>query len=188
MVSIIELWLPILVGAVVVFVASSIIWMATPLHASDMKGAPEGLEKAVADLDMKHGTYLFPLPADGSKDYKDPAFLERFERGPWGVIVVGKGKPNFGLNLARTFIVYLVTLVFVAYVTGRAMAPGAAYMDVFQVAGAAAVLGFTFGGLPGDIFWGKPSRFVIAGLIEAAILATLAAGVFAGFWPSPATP
>jgi len=187
MVSVIELWLPILLGAVVVFVASSILWMATPLHTPDMRPAPERLEKAVADLGMKQGTYIFPMPADGSKNFKDPAYVERFKNGPWGVITVS-GQPNFGLNLARTFGVYLVTLVFVAYVAGQALPPGAGYFDVFRVAGAAAVLGFTFGGLPGDIFFGKPTRFVITGIIEAAILATLAAGAFAGFWPAPPTP
>ena len=185
MVSVIELWLPILVGAVIVFFGSAIIWMATPLHTPDIKPAPEGLEKAVAELKMERGHYLFPMGGNGPKDMKDRAFMERFDRGPWGSITIS-GKPNFGLNLARTFAVYLVTLVFVAYVTGQALGPGAAYFDVFRVAGAAAVLGFTFGGLPNDVFFAKPTRFVISGIIEAAILATLAAGAFAGLWPEGA--
>lgn len=187
MVSIVELWLPILLGAVLVFIASAVIWMATPLHKEDIKPAPEALEGPVGQLGLAPGTYMFPMPEGGNKDFKDPAFVARFDKGPWGVLTVWKGKPNFGLNLLRTFIVYLVIMIFVAYVAGRASTPGAPYMDVFQVAGAAAVLGFTFGGLPNDIFFGKPARFVVTGLIEAAIFATLTAGVFAGFWPG-ATP
>jgi len=183
MVSVLALWLPILVGAVIVFVASAIIWMATPLHTPDVKPAPEDLEKAVGELKMERGHYAFPMGSGGPKDMKDPAFVERFNRGPWGTITIS-GKPNFGLNLIRTFSVYVVILLFVAYLTGRALPPGAAYMEVFQIAGAAAVLGFTFGGLPNDIFFAKPTRFVITSMIEAAILATLAAGVFAGFWPA----
>ena len=41
MVSLIALWLPILLSAVIVFIASSIIHMLLPYHRSDYKQLPE---------------------------------------------------------------------------------------------------------------------------------------------------
>ena len=41
MTAVTALWLPILVSAVLVFVASSVIHMATPWHAGDYRSVPD---------------------------------------------------------------------------------------------------------------------------------------------------
>jgi hypothetical protein len=40
MVTLVELWIPILVAAVAVFIASSVIHMALPIHKKDYGGMP----------------------------------------------------------------------------------------------------------------------------------------------------
>jgi len=50
MVSIILLWLPILLSAVIVFVVSSILHMVLPYHRSDFSKIPK--EKEAAEFDL----------------------------------------------------------------------------------------------------------------------------------------
>ena len=62
MVGVLALWMPILVAAVFVFVASSVIHMFLPYHRSDFKGVPE--EDAVMDalrgFNIPAGDYVVP--------------------------------------------------------------------------------------------------------------------------------
>ena len=62
MVPILSLLLPILLSAVVVFIASSIIHMLLPWHRSDYKTLPdeEGALASLRKLSLAPGDYLFP--------------------------------------------------------------------------------------------------------------------------------
>ena len=64
MVPVMSLWLPILLSAVVVFVASSIIHMVLPYHRSDFKKLPdeEGVMGALRKSAVPPGDYVFPKP------------------------------------------------------------------------------------------------------------------------------
>ena len=78
MVTIGRLWLPILVATVLVFIASSVVWMALPYHSSDTRRLPD--EASALDplrkQDLSPGLYRFPW-ADGMKAMKEPAFTEK---------------------------------------------------------------------------------------------------------------
>ena len=93
MVSIPSLWLPILVATVLVFVASSLVWMALPHHKSDTRPLPD--EASAMDVlgkqGLKPGLYRFPW-AHSMAETKDPAFVAKLDKGPVGVLtVVPKG-------------------------------------------------------------------------------------------------
>ncbi len=63
MVSLTALWLPILLSAVIVFIASSIIHMVLPYHRSDYRQLPDE-DKLLATLraaGLKPGLYHFPF-------------------------------------------------------------------------------------------------------------------------------
>jgi len=81
MVTLGMLWLPILVATVLVFVASSVIWMALPYHKSDTRKLPdEGAAlEPLAKQDLAPGAYRFPW-ADDMKAMKEPAFVEKLKR------------------------------------------------------------------------------------------------------------
>src|SRR6266508_3181266 len=91
MVPVMSLWLPILLSAVIVFVASSVIHMVLPYHRGDFKKLPD--EDSVMDAFRKFavrpGDYLFPKP-DSPKAMKDPAFLEKWSKGPVGMVTIMK--------------------------------------------------------------------------------------------------
>src|SRR5438874_5028009 len=89
MVSITALWLPILLSAVIVFVASSVIHMVLPIHKSDYRKLPD--EDRVMDALRSVGVtpgraYMFPFCTP--KDMKSPAVVEKFKRGPVGLLTI----------------------------------------------------------------------------------------------------
>src|SRR5215470_7999873 len=97
MVTLTQLWLPILVSAVFVFVASSIIHMVLPYHKSDYKRVKDedGLMEFLRKMGDSPGDYLFPRPAS-REQMKDPAFQEKCKKGPMGFMTLMPG----GLSMA----------------------------------------------------------------------------------------
>ena len=83
------LWLPILLSAVVVFVASSIIHMALPWHKSDYPAVPdeERFRSALRPLSIPPGDYFVPRPAE-SKDMRSPEYLAKVNEGPVVIMTV----------------------------------------------------------------------------------------------------
>ena len=123
MVLIHELWLPILVSTVLVFVASNLVWMVLPHHKSDARRLPD--EAAVTDAlgkqGLKPGLYRFPW-ANSMAEMKDPAFVVKLEKGPVGLVTV---TPSGPFNMGRAmglWVAYLVVIgACVAYLTGRVL-------------------------------------------------------------------
>ena len=189
MVALSELWLVILIATVCVFFASSIMWMLMPHHKKDilfLEDKEDGYIESVKSLDIKPGFYMYP-GCDHSKSQSDERktqIKESWDAGPWGVLTIYNGKPNFGMNLIKTFLAFLVITIFVAYITGISVGPGAEYLHVFRVAGATAVLGHCMGGLCDAFFMGKPTRYIITNFIDGVVYALITAGIFAWLWPA----
>jgi hypothetical protein len=106
MTGLFALWLPILLSAVIVFVASSIIHMVLPWHKSDYpKMANEdAFRAALRPLNIPPGDYMVPRPAS-MQDMKSPEFTEKVKQGPVMVVTV---MPNeitpMGKNLTNWFL------------------------------------------------------------------------------------
>ena len=84
MVSLMSLWLPILLSAILVFVASSVIHMVLPYHHTDYRKLPGEDETmdALRRLNIPPGDYMMPRPG-GSADMRNPEFAAKMARGPW---------------------------------------------------------------------------------------------------------
>jgi hypothetical protein len=187
MVGLADLWLPILVSGVAVFVVSAIVWMALPYHKADIKFLDNeaDFDKALGGLNIKPGYYMFP--GCEAKDMKSAEFQGRWKSGPWGSITIQGKAPSFGMNLLRCFIVYLVISAIVGYLAGIGLPAGAEYMTVFRTVGTGAILGYCMGGLANDFFLGKPTRFIITSFLDGVIFALVTAGIFAAMWPEGVT-
>lgn len=185
MVSIATLWLPIVLSAVLVFVGSSILHMVLKIHRGDYRGLPEE-ERVLAvmrEVGVDPGYYTFPHAPDPG-DMNDPDVVARYERGPVGLMtVVPDGPPAMGKHLTQWFAHALVVAIFVAYLTGRTMAPGAEYMEVFRVAGTAAFLVYAVAPPIDSIWRGIPWSVTAKNVFDGTVYALLVAGAFAGFWP-----
>ena len=138
MVALSSLWLPILLSAVLVFVASSIIHMATPWHKGDYLQTPneDKVMEALRAFAIPPGDYMMPKPAD-MKDMKSKEFCDKMEKGPVMMFTVMPGGTfSMGKNLVQWFVFSLVVGFFAAYVTAHALSAGAPYLQVFRMAGA----------------------------------------------------
>ncbi len=141
-----SLWLPIVLSAVIVFIASSILHMALKYHQSDCKQLPEEdkLLAAIRAAGVKRGYYHFPYCTH--KDMKSPAVVEKFKQGPVGMMtVLQDGPPAMGKYLVSWFIYCLVIGFFVAYLAAHTLALGTNYLEVFRVVGTAAFLAYGSG-------------------------------------------
>ena len=125
MVAITSLVLPIVLSAVFVFIASSLIHMVLGYHRSDYTRLPDE-DKVLAALrspDLKPA--LYTLPYCTHKDMKSPEIQEKFKQGPVGMLTVfPTGRPNMLKFLGLWFVYCLLIGFFTAYLTGRTVLPG----------------------------------------------------------------
>ncbi len=184
-----DLWLPIVLSSVFVFIASAVAWMVSPHHKQDWKAIPNesGFLEALRANNTPPGQYMFPF-CGNPKELKDPEKKKRYEAGPHGAIFMWSGAPNMGMNLATIFVFYLVVGVFVAYMGHLAVGnnPDPQYLKVFQVTGCAAVMAYCFGMIPGAIWYGKTARSTAMDILDGVVYGLLTAGTFGWLWPQAA--
>ena len=185
MVAVYSLWLPILLSAVLVFVASFIIHMATPWHKSDYEKAPneDKVMDALRPFAIPPGDYTMPRPADVS-DLKSPAFLEKLNKGPVMMFTVMPNGPfAMAQNLVLWFLYSAVVGVFAAYVAAHALPVGAPYLQVFRLAGVVAFVGYALALWQMSIWYRRSWITTIKSTIDGLIYGLLTAGAFGWLWP-----
>jgi hypothetical protein len=183
MVTLAQLWLPIIVSAALVFIASAVLWMLVGHHNKDWKGLPNE-EAARATLrGAAPGQYM--IPHGTHESMKDPEFVRRFEEGPRGIVTIAPaGHYSMGKNLVQSFILYLLISIIVAYVAGRTLPPGTEYLQVFRVVGTVAFLAYSGAHAHNSIWFSKPWSATIKDIIDGLVYALLTAGVFGWRWPA----
>jgi hypothetical protein len=185
MVPILSLWLPILVAAALVFVASSVIHMLLPIHKGDYRKLPDedGVMDTLRPFKLPTGDYVFPL-CSSPKEMKEPAFLEKRARGPVGMMTVMESGPiSMGPILAQWFLYCVVVGVFAAYVAGRALGPGAHYLRVFRFAGVTAFVGYSLALWQNTIWYKRAFLTTLKSNVDGLVYGLLTAGVFGWLWP-----
>jgi hypothetical protein len=85
--------------------------------------------------------------------------------------------------LGMWFAYCLIIGFFVAYLTGRTVAPGAHYPAVFRVAGTAAFLAYGLGHLSNGIWKGQTWTVTTKEVIDGLVYGLLTAGTFGWLWP-----
>jgi hypothetical protein len=159
--------------------------MMLTYHRTDYSRLPdeEKVLDALRPLNVPAGEYIFPH-AGSMAAMKDPAYAEKLSRGPVGMLTLRPTGPfNMGGSLALWFVYSAVVSAFAAYVTGRAVGPGAEYLAVFRFSGTVAFAGYSLALLQGSIWsfrrWSTTWKSVFDGLVYAL----LTAGVFGWLWP-----
>ncbi len=185
MVSVTQLWLPILVSAALVFVASSLIHMVFGYHKGDYSKVPREDEAmaAMRQFNLAPGDYCMPR-AGSMAELKNPEYQKKWAAGPVMFFTV---MPNGHMGMGAQFIGWFLFSVFIgsvaAYVTGLAYGPGADYMRVFRMASAVAFIGYA-GALPTLSIWYKRSwRTTFLGMFDGLVYGMLTAGTLGWLWP-----
>jgi len=185
MVDLSALWLPILVAAIIVFAASSVIHMAPLWHRKDFPPMPREAEvlAALRPFAIPPGDYFLPRPG-GREEMRSPEFQEKLTQGPVAVMtVMPNGMFRMGSKLAQWFVFLLVVSLFTAYVTGRSLGAGTSYLRVFQIAGATAFVGYSLALAELSIWYSRSWRLTLKGALDGLIYASLTAGTFGWLWP-----
>ncbi|HOX25417.1 MAG TPA: hypothetical protein PLL30_12405 [Candidatus Krumholzibacteria bacterium] len=186
MTSLFALWLPILVSAVLVFLASAIIHMSKLWHKNDYPSVPDQdrLMAAVRPFAIPPGEYMVPRAAT-MKEMSSPEFVEKLNAGPVMLLsVLPNGRITMGKSLTLWFVYVLVVGIFAAYIASRALAPGADYLRVFQFAGATSFLGYAVALWQMSIWFNRSCKLSLTATLDGLIYALLTAGVFGWLWPS----
>jgi len=176
------LWLPILLSAVIVFIASNLLWMALPFwHRKDYKKLPDEAAVLAGLASASSGQYIAPAMNWSKATAEDRAAIQK---GPGALMFVRN--PNsfsFGKSLTLYFLYALLISLLVAYISGVTLSPGTHYLRVFRVAGTAAVIAYAFRGFPDSVWYGKPWLVTFKELIDGVIYGLLTAGTFGWLWP-----
>src|SRR5258707_14696781 len=87
------LWLPILLSAVIVFIASSIMHMVLPYHKNDYSQLPDEdkVMGALRGVGLKRGLYVFPYCTH--QNMKAPETMEKYKQGPVGFLTIMPSGP-----------------------------------------------------------------------------------------------
>jgi Flp pilus assembly protein TadB len=185
MVPIMSLWLPILVSAVFVFVASSIIHMFLNYHYKDFNKLPDESKvmDALRGFNLPPAEYMMPH-VGSMAEMKSPEYQEKMKKGPGAMLVVwDSGRPNMGTSLAQWFVFSLIVGIFAAYVAGRALEPGAHYLSVFRFVGFTAFACYAVAGWQDSIWFKRSWSRTFKNTIDGLIYGLLTAGTFGWLWP-----
>jgi len=185
MVTLTALWLPILLSAALVFIASSILHMVLPIHRKDFKKVPgeDKLLEVLREIKVTPGDYVVPY-AEGPKQMNSPEMVEKFNAGPVGFLtVMPSGLPNMPKILVKWFVYCVVVSVLAAYLTGRTTGPGAEYLAVFRVAGATSFIAYSIAHISNSIWKGQTWMLTFKYVFDGLIYGLLTAGAFAWLWP-----
>ena len=179
------LWLPIILSAVLVFVASSIIHMVLKYHNRDYTRLPneDAVRAALRAGNPEPRQYIFPYAAE-MKEMDSPEMRQKFIEGPVGVLNLRRpGPPSMGPLLLQWFLYTLVVSFFIGYLAACTIEPGARYLEVFRVVGLAGFLAYAAGQVPAAIWMGKPWAVAWKEVLDGLIYGLVTAGTFGWLWP-----
>ncbi len=182
-VSLMSLMWPIVLSAVVVFIASSVIWMVIQYHNSEWKRLPDEEAARTALKGTAPGQYSVPN-APTAADRKSPEVIEKYKEGPVAMLIVF---PHSSMAMGKQMVQWtaycLVVSFLVAYVTSVALPAGAEYLAVFRIAGTVAVLSYAGAAPIRSIWFGQQWSATAKDALDGLIYGMLTAGVFGWLWP-----
>ena len=185
MISLTALWLPIVLSAVAVFVASSVIHMVFKYHNSEYRQLPEegAILEAMRSAKPGPGFYSFPY-AGSMKEMGTPEMMDKYKQGPVGTVNINpSGPPTMGKNLVQWFVYSIVVGIFAGYLASRTLGAGAHYLAVFRVVGCSSFMAYAMAQFIDAIWKLKPWSMTLKHVFDGLVYGLLTAGVFGWLWP-----
>ena len=187
MVPLRELAIPIVLSAVFVFLASSIIHMAlTFWHRGDLEKLPDEdrVMDALRPFGLRPGNYAMPL-AYGMADMKNPAFIEKMKKGPVAFLTVGpSGPPTMGKQLLLWFAYSIAVSTLCAGIAGALLHRGDHSHEIFHTVALSAFGCYGMGLLQESIWWRRKWSATIKSAIDGLIYAVITGLTFVWLWPA----
>ena len=185
MVPLLSLWAPILLSAVLVFLASSLVHMVFRYHSNDLLRLPDedATVEAIRKLNIPAGQYIIPH-AGSMQAMNSPEFKEKVKRGPGAILTIWPGgSASMAKYLVQWFLFSIVVGIMAAYVAGRALEAGAHYLAVFRFVGVTAFACYTLAAWPESIWYRRSWSVTLKNTLDGLFYALLTAGAFGWLWP-----
>jgi hypothetical protein len=185
MVGLSALWMPIILSAVFVFIALSVMHMLPGWHKGDMTAVPGEAKvmETLRGLNVPPGDYRFPF-SNSVDEMKTPEWDAKMTQGPVGTMTIQPNGPiNFGKLMGQWFVYSLFIAVLAAYVTGRTRGLGAPHLEVFRVSGAVTFCCYVVALWQDWIWWGKGTRATLTNSVDGIIYALITGATFGWLWP-----
>lgn len=126
---------------------------------------------------------MVPRPSS-RQEMRSPEFTEKMKKGPVLMMTVWPGGSTpMGSTFVMWFLYAAVVGLFSAYVSGRALQPGAEYLQVFRFAGVAAFLGYVVALWQMSIWYRRSWMTTFKLTVDGLIYSLLTAGTFGWLWP-----
>lgn len=186
MITLFSLWLPVVLSAVFVFIASCVVHMLLWYHHADFAQLPKEDEvlEGLAKAELPPGDYVFPWSNCG-KDANKPEFKAKLDRGPAGFLTVfPRGPLGMGRSLALWLLYCVVVSVFAGYAVRLAAAPGAEYLHVFRVASTTAFAGYSLALMQTSIWYKRSWLTTAKAMFDGLLYALVTGGTFGWLWPA----
>ena len=181
-----ELWLPIVVSSVFVFIVSSLIHTILPWHKSDYPRVPDEdkVQNALRPLNIPPGDYMLPR-ASSMREMRLPEFKEKLDKGPVMVLtVLPNGMTSMTSSMILWFLYSLIVGFFSAYIAGRALPPGTEYLQVFRFTGATAFMCYAVALWQMSIWYRRDWSLTLKATVDGLIYALITGGTFGWLWPA----
>jgi hypothetical protein len=185
MVPYMQLWLPIVLSAVLVFIVSSLVHMVFKYHNSDYRqlANEDEVRAAISRGTPGPGQYILPHVLGGS-GMRDPAVVQKLKEGPNGVLVLRRpGLPTMGSFLGQWFVYLLVISALVALVAAHTISPGAGHHYRFHVIALVAFLAYGGSHAQLAIWRGQPWTATLKDIVDSLLYALVTAETFSLLWP-----
>jgi hypothetical protein len=176
--SIMGLWMPILVAAVLAWIVSALVWMVFGWHKHDYAKTRDEDAARAALRSMSPGFYSIPHVAN-QKDMAKPEMQKKMQEGPVALIaIMPSGPPKMGGMLILSFLFNVVVSILCAYMVSRTLTPDATYLQEFRVAGTTAFAAYGFAYIQDSIWFGRPYAVTARNLLDALLYALVTGGAF----------
>ncbi len=184
-VSLGQLWIPIVAAAVGIFIASSLVHMVFKWHNADYRklANEDDVRTVVRAGSPAPGQYVIPHCTD-MKLLQTPEFQQKFKDGPVGFLLVRpSGPPVIGPALGQWFVLNLVVALLVAYLASKTLPNTATFLQVCRVVGTVTFMAYAGGSISSAIWMGKPWASAAKEVLDALIYGLVAALIFGWLWP-----
>jgi hypothetical protein len=185
MISLGQLWIPIVASAVGVFVMSSLIHMVFKWHNAEYRklSNEDDVRAVMRAGGLAPGQYVIPHCAD-MKDLQLPEMQQKFKEGPIAFLTVRpSGAPSMGPQLGQWFVLNLAVAVLAGYLASKSLATGASFLQVCRVVSLATFLAYAGGSVSHAIWMGKPWSAAAKEVLDAFLYGLVTALVFGWLWP-----
>lgn len=180
-----QLWLPILVTSIFIFIASSLIHMVLKWHNSDYRKLEneDAVRAAIRAGTPTPGLYVLPHCAD-MKDMQNPEMMQKYVEGPVGFLTLSApGAPRIGSALIQWFVFTLVIAAAAAGLAVQTYGIDGNPKYAAHMIGVISLLVHAGASVPEGIWKARPWKSVLMYGIDGAIYAVISALTFLWLWP-----